>query len=193
MFELYNSFEPLLKFFWGVAVFSGLIFIVQTIMTFIGFADTDVDLDFDTADAVETDFDAGGAFELFTFRNLVNFLLGFGWGGISFYNMISNKILLLSLAFLIGAFFIFLFFVIMKQVLKLSENNSFDIQEAIGKTANVYLFIPPNKEGDGIVHVSIKGALRELKAQTLDTEKIETGSEVRIIDIYDNKLIVAKV
>jgi hypothetical protein len=34
-------------------------------------------------------------FEIFTLRNLINFLLGFSWTGISFYDAIENKMLLI--------------------------------------------------------------------------------------------------
>jgi hypothetical protein len=46
-------------------------------MTFLGLSDGETDMDSDTGD-VELPF------EIFTLRNLINFLLGFSWTGISF-------------------------------------------------------------------------------------------------------------
>ena len=44
MMDFFNSLEPLQKFFWIVACCASLVFIIQTVMTFIGLGtDTDVD------------------------------------------------------------------------------------------------------------------------------------------------------
>lgn len=190
MFEAYNNLDPLLKVYWGIAIFSSLVFIVQAIITFIGLGGDDVpdgDLDGDM------DGDGDMPFQIFTFKNLIHFLLGFSWTGISLYSVIPNKILLNVVAFLVGGFFIFLFFFIIKQLMKLAEDNSFEIESAVGKTADVYLGIPPSKQGKGKVTVSIKGALHELNAITEDDAKIETGTVVKITDAVNDIVIVTRV
>jgi hypothetical protein len=57
----------LLKAFWYIALPVSL-FSTQTIMTFLGLSDGETDMDSDTGD-VELPF------EIFTLRNLINFLL----------------------------------------------------------------------------------------------------------------------
>ena len=103
--EILENLDPLLKMFWYVAIPTSLIFIIQTIMTFVGADATDgIDADFDG------DFDGSDApFQLFSLRNLINFLLGFSWTGISFYFLIPNKFLLVLLSLAIGILFIYLF------------------------------------------------------------------------------------
>src|SRR5690606_1618210 len=92
--ETLSSFE---KVMWGLAIPSSLIFIVQSIMTFLGMdADADLDVDFDGDMGGEQD---SSPFQLFTFRNMVNFFLGFSWTGISLYNDISNKLVLGLISF----------------------------------------------------------------------------------------------
>src|SRR5690606_3646473 len=114
--ELFHNLEPWLKTFWFIAIPVRLIFLVQAAMTFIGA---------DAADGIEADFegDLGSSdapFQLFSFRNLVNFLLGFSWSGISFYDHIPNKMLLLAVAVVIGVFFVWLYFFIIRQLQKLA-------------------------------------------------------------------------
>jgi hypothetical protein len=58
----------LLKAFWYIALPVSLFFWLQTIMTFLGLSDGETDMDSDTGD-VELPF------EIFTLRNLINFLL----------------------------------------------------------------------------------------------------------------------
>lgn len=186
--EILNNLPPLLKTFWFVAIPASVIFLIQTIITFFGG---------DTADGVEADFDgdlSGGdaPFQLFSLRNLINFLLGFGWTGISFYDTISNQFVLISLAIIIGGIFVYFFFMIIKQVQKLAENNSFKINNTINKTAEVYLTIPEKKSGKGKVLVSVKGSVHELDAITAN-ETLPSGSMVRVVQIEnDNLLIVEK-
>jgi len=187
--EIFQSFEPLLRVFWFIAIPASIIFIIQTILTFIGA---------DATDGLDADFDSnleGGdsTFQLFSLRNLINFLLGFSWGGISFYSTIENKTLLVTVAFAIGASFIFLFFVVIQQLQKLAEDNSFRIEMTLNKTAEVYLTIPEKKSGQGKILVSVNGAFHELPAMT-ENEKIPSSTLVKIVKIENNNIpIVEKI
>lgn len=186
--DFLSGLDPLLRTFWFVAIPASVIFVIQTIMTFIGA---------DASEGINADFDGNfdgteAPFQLFSFRNLVNFLLGFGWSGVSFFGIIQNKILLIVVAVVIGALFIYLFFLIISQLLKLSENASFKTEETLNKTAEVYLTIPGNMEGRGKVLVSVKGSIRELEAMTRG-EKINSGATVKIVSAdNDSVLIVEK-
>src|SRR3989337_83316 len=185
--EFFQNLDPLLKTFWFMAIPSSLIFVIQSVMTFAGM---------DSHDGLNADFDSDlhgmdAPFQLFTFRNLINFLLGFSWTGISFYNLIDNGIVLVALSFSIGAVFIILFFMILRQIERLAEDNTFQISNALNKTGSVYLTIPAEKKGTGKVQVSVKGSFHELEAIT-ENEKIETSSLVRIIKIESNNLVLVE-
>ncbi|HEU0126594.1 MULTISPECIES: NfeD family protein [Flavobacterium] len=183
--EVLESLPTLLKSFWYIAIPTSLIFLIQTIITFSGL---------DIADGFDTDFDAhlhdGGDFQFFSLRNLINFLLGFSWTGISFYSTIGEQPwFLITLAFVVGVFFVLLFFFVIKQVQKLAEDNSFKITNTLDKTAEVYLTIPENKTGKGKIMISVNGAFHELEAMT-ENNRIPSGSAVKVIKIENNILIV---
>ncbi|WP_339920549.1 NfeD family protein [uncultured Flavobacterium sp.] len=180
-----ENYEPLLKAFWYIALPVSLFFGLQTIMTFLGLSDGETDIDSDTGD-VELPF------EIFTLRNLINFLLGFSWTGISFYNSIENKTVLIIISVIVGLLFVAIFFFLIKQILKLSENNSFKIENTLHKTAQVYLTIPEAKSGKGKVLISVNGAIHELDAMTLSTEKIPSNTTVKVVAVESNLLIVEK-
>jgi hypothetical protein len=55
----------------------------------------------------------------------------------------------------------------------------------------VYLSIPGNKGGKGKIQVSVKGTVHELDAIT-ESNRIESGSMVRIIRIENNSLVVVE-
>lgn len=184
--EIIENLEPLLRAFWFVAIPTSSIFLIQTIMTFMGV---------DSTDGLHPDFDGDlghpdTPFQLFSLRNLINFLLGFSWTGISFYSAISNRLVLILLSLAVGILFVYLFFVLMKQVQKLAEDNSFKISNTLFKTAEVYLTIPENKKGKGKIMISVNGAFHELEAMT-ENARIESGAVVKVVSIeYGNVLIV---
>lgn len=187
--ELIENLDTLQKTFWCIAGIASLIFIIQTIMTFVGA---------DAFDGIEADFDgnldsADTPFQLFSFRNLINFLLGFSWTGISFYSSIQNRAGLILLSVAVGILFVYLFFFIIKQVQKLAEDNSFKITNTLNKTAEVYLSIPEKKSGKGKVLISVNGAVHELDAMT-ENDKISSNAMVKVVKIEsDNILIVEKI
>lgn len=183
--EIFNNLDVLLKGFWLVAIPVTLIFLIQMVLTFVGSDATDgTSADFDG------DFDGSDTpFQLFSFRNLMNFLLGFSWTGISFYHIITNQILLIILSIAVGVLFVYLFFLIIRTLMRLSEDNTFKIIETIGKTAEVYVPIPPHKEGIGKIMLSVRGTVHELEAMT-NGERIPSNTMVKIVSVQDAVLFV---
>lgn len=186
--EILDHLEPLLRSFWFIAIPTSIIFIIQTIMTFAGIDDS--------SDGIEADFDGDfsdtdAPFQLFSLRNLINFLLGFSWTGISFYNTIANPIVLILFAFVIGVLFVALFFVIIKQVLKLGEDNTFKIANTLNKTAEVYLTIPEHKTGKGKIMISVNGAFHELEAMT-ENDSIPSGATVKVVKIENQNILLVE-
>ena len=181
-----EHYEPLLKAFWYIALPVSIFFLLQTISTFIGLSGSETDADTDEGDG-------DMPFELFTLRNLINFLLGFSWTGISFYQSIENKTILIGISVLVGILFVGVFFFLIKQILKLSEDNSFKIENTINKTAEVYLTIPEAKSGKGKIQISVNGSFHELDAITTSPEKLASGSTVKVVAVEHNLVIVEKI
>lgn len=185
--ETFNNLDLLLKGFWIVAIPVTIIFLIQMVLTFMGS---------DTGDGTSADFDgdfdgSDAPFQLFSFRNLMNFLLGFSWTGISFYRIITNEALLILLSVAVGVLFVYLFFLIIRTLMRLSEDNTFKLSETIGKTAEVYVPIPAHKVGFGKVTLSVRGAIHELEAMT-NGERIPSNTMVKIVSVEDAVLFVER-
>ncbi len=187
--EFFDLMDPVLRGFWYIAIPSSLFFLGQTLLTFFGA---------DATDGIDADFDSNlsgteAPFQLFSLRNLINFLLGFSWSGIAFYTTIPNNALLLLFATLVGSAFVWLFFIIIKQLQKLAEDNSFKLSNTLNKTAEVYLTIPEHLTGKGKILISVNGSFHELEAVT-QQERIASGSIVKVVAIEsDNLLRVEKI
>lgn len=184
LFAQYGAMPLLLQIFWGCAVVASLIFLVQMVLTLIGMDSSDMDVDFDGANTM----DLGGGLNLFTIKNFIGFLVGFGWAGVCFYNSITSSILLILVAVIVGLLFVGIFVVIYKQTKKLEHNGAFQIDDVKGTTVSVYLRIPAQGSGKGKVQVSQNGSVHELDALT-DGEEIPSGAKVKVVEIVDNETV----
>ena len=191
MMDLFNSLEPLQKFFWTIACCASLVFIIQTVMTFVGLG-TDADVDAGPMDGSVDSMEDGSLSGVFSFRNLINFLLGYGWAGVLLHDSIEKGWLLQLIAIAVGLLFVLAFVFMFRQVMKLSHDGSFKMKEAIGLKADVYLRIPAARSGRGKVQVSVKGSIHEIDAMTDNDNEIATGGQVEIVDVLADDLLLVK-
>ena len=184
----YLGLDPSLQIFWGCALISSGVFAIQTVMTLIGMdnAEMDMDADFD-GDTMDT----GGYMSLFSIRSLVNFFVGFGWAGISFYNVIPVKFLLFAVAIAIGIGFGYMYVFLRKRLMRLESNGAVDINDSLGKEAEVYLRIPANNTGAGKVQISLGGSIHEMPAITEGNE-IPSGKRIIVTKVLDNKTLLVE-
>ena len=190
--EWYNQLDPILKMYWGIAIFASIVVLIQTTMSFAGTGDVDtgdVDVDFDAdTDADADSLDHAGVMHLISIRNIFYFLLGFGWTGVSFWNTIPDRGLLCAIAVLVGFLFVAIFLFLFRQMMKLQSNGAFNIDDAVGRVCDVYLRIPANKKGMGKVQISFNGSVQELDAHTTG-EQIPSGAKVRVLRVIDKKVL----
>ncbi len=189
----YEALDPTLRVYWTIALATSLVFIIQMVLTFIGIGDHDADLAMpDATDVPDGDtLDSGGAIQLFTVRNLINFLLGVGWGGVCFWSTIPVRLLLAIVAILCGCAFVAMFVFMFRQMKKLESNGAFRIQDCVGAVCAVYLRIPASRKGQGKVQISLNGSVQEISAMT-DGDLIPTGTRVKVVEVIDeNPLLVA--
>ena len=189
LLETFRSYELALQVYWVMALVASLLFIIQAIMTFMGFdADTDLDAP-DVPDGADADFDADG-FHLVSVKTIVCFVLGAGWTGVLFWDQIPNRIVLGLVAALVGLAFMALIAWLLYLVLKLDKDNTFRVEKVVGLNADVYLTIPANKAATGKIMVSLDGSMHELEALNADDEKIATGDKVKITGVVQGDVVL---
>ena len=191
MMDLFNSLEPLQKFFWVIALCASLVFLIQTIMTFVGLG-TDADVDAGPMDSSIDSMEDGSLSGVFSFRNLINFLLGYGWAGALLFSSIEKGWLLQVVAIAVGLVFVLAFVFMFRQVMKLSHDGSFKMSEAVGLKADVYLRIPASRSGRGKVQVSVKGSVHEVDAMTDRNDGVATGAQVKIVKVLGDDLLLVE-
>ena len=126
--------------------------------------------------------DEGGSLSLFSLRSLVNFFVGFGWAGVSFYGLIPQKWMLYLASMAVGLCFGYMYFFIRRQTKKLESDGTINICESLGKTCDVYLRIPGQQGGQGKVQISLHGSIHELPALT-SGPMLASGTRVRVVEV----------
>lgn len=197
----WNGLDSTMHFYWGIALFASTIFLIQLVMTFIGIGDADAgDGDLDFGGGGDADFggdtdgdtlDTGGTLQLFSVRNIINFLLGLGWGGVCFSPSIGNHVLLALAALATGCAFVALFLFVYRQMRHLEHNGAFRIADCVGQVADVYLRIPATRQGVGKVQYSFQGSVQELPAIT-DGELIPSGAKVRVLEVIGGHTLLVE-
>ena len=181
------------KVLWGVTLAASLIFIIQSVMTFVGAdVESDFDLDVDgTADGSDLSNIEGGS-NLYTFRNFVNFVLGFGWSLILLQESIASVPLRVIVSVLIGIALVAVVMWLFKWLAGMQQSGNINLQKAAaGCEGKVYLTIPAARSGSGKVQITIAGAVREYDAVTESEEALRTGMTIRVVDVIDaNTLLV---
>ncbi|MBQ0058158.1 MAG: serine protease [Bacteroidales bacterium] len=192
MLETFQSLDLMLQIFWGLAILSSVVFIIQAIGTFMGL-DADTDLSADAADSADASdsFDDSG-FHLVSFKSVISFILGFSWTGVLFWDDFENPIWLCLLATVIGLAFMAIIAWALYMVMKLDKDNTFRTKDTVGMTADVYLRIPAMKKDSGKITISLNGSMHELEAITESVEDIPTGAKVRILNELDGDTVLVE-
>lgn len=174
---------------WAVTLSATLIFVIQTIMTFLGFGGNDGDFDLDTSDG---SFDADPSMNLLTFRNLVNFCLGFGWTAVLLREQIESGALLIIISAIVGILLVAVVMWIFKWLSGMQQTGNIDVHKsAVGCEGKVYLTIPGERKGEGKVQITINNAVREYDAVT-DGETIPNGKAIKVTEVINDYTLLVE-
>ena len=186
MVEWWNSLSAMMKVLWAITLSASLIFVIQSVMTFLGAGDSsDFDVDTDVSGDVDVpDTDVHGTGQgLLTFRNFVNFLLGFGWSAILLRESIGSTPLLIVVSVIVGVILVTLVMLLFKWLSGMQEAGNINVfKSAVGCEGKVYLAIPGERSGSGKVQITINDAVREYEAVT-DGPALTTGTSVRVVEV----------
>lgn len=177
------------KIYLTVAIPASLLLIVQTLMTFFGWAgEIDVDMNGDG----DVDMTGESGMTLFSVRNLVAFFTFFGWSGLWMLTSDVKPVIVVLLSVLVGLLFMFVSMSLFYLVSKMQRSGTLVLNNAIGIVGEVYIRIPGNHMGYGKVMVAIQGALNEIEAITDETEDLHTGTQVEVIGVEGNSRLIVK-
>ena len=184
MTEWWVALEGDEKIFYGIALASSLVMVIQLVLTLVGGV-------FDVADGefeVEaTDGDLG----ILSIRTICAFFVGFGWGGLTALSIYEGDTFIATVAgFITGSLFLTVVLWTMRGLHSLKDDGTVDIKNAVGSTGNVYLPIPPNREGTGQVQIIIQGRERVVIALTDSDKELDNRTRVTVVEQIDSQTIL---
>ncbi len=189
------SLSVAMKILWGVTLAASLIFIIQSILTFIGAdgGDGGIDTDFDSGfDTEAADAAVEGGTNLYTFRNFVNFILGFGWSAILLQDKITSIPLLLILSAVVGVALVAIVMYLFKWLSSMQQSGNINLYKAaVGCNGTVYIPIPGERQGEGKVQLSINQSVREYNAVT-DGEALKTGTQIKVVEVLSPDTVLVE-
>ena len=188
------ALSPAMKVLWAVTLTASLIFIIQSITTFIG-ADSDtggLDMDVDTGGGLDDVSNIDGGSNLYTFRNFVNFFLGFGWTAILLHEKVSSTALLLFIAAIVGVGLVALVMYLFKWLGSMQQSGNINVyKSAVGCQGKVYLTIPAARSGEGKVQITINNSVREYNAVT-DGDEIKNGTAIKVTEVLNDSTLLVE-
>lgn len=177
------------KIFWSIALIFSFLFLVQTIFSF---AAGDGDTAYGDAD-LATESDHGIGYGFLTIKNFIAFFTIFGWTGVALSGSDLPKIAVIGLAFVGGCAIVAMMVVLMRSMSKLKQSGTLQIENAVGKTATVYLRIPAARQGTGKITINLQGTQREMSAVTDDPADISTGSFVMVKEVLGDNILAVSI
>jgi hypothetical protein len=183
----WQGMSILAKIYWLVALPFSVLFIIQTILTFIGGDAVDSHGDAD----VSVDSDTGIDFQFLSIKNLIAFFTIFGWVGVVTLGSGVPPFWTVVLATIAGLIMMTIMATLMYFMGKLNENGALNLKKSTGKTGSVYLPIPPKRSGLGKVQINFQG-YQTLDAMTDEEVEIPNGSLVEVVDVINNEILLVK-
>jgi len=185
----WEGLSTITRIYWLIAISASLIFLIQTVMTFIG-ADSDTGhLDaFGDADAsISTDHGIG--FQLISFKNFIAFFTIFGWSGLACIESKLSIVATVAISVVCGLLMMVIMTSIYYFMGKLTESGNVTMEKIIGKTGSVYLVIPAKRKASGKIQIQHQGYLT-LDAMTDEETDIPTGSVIQVSGIINDNLVL---
>ncbi len=180
------------KVFWAIAIVSSLLFLIQFILNIIGLdADTDVDFDVSADADLDPGFSLDADFSLLSIRSIIAFFTFFGWAGVMTLGNGGGVIVALTFATLAGFTAMFVVAYMMYKFSQLDTSKTVDVRHAIEQTGEVYLTIPEQSTGTGLIHLKVDGAVREFQATT-HGKALPTGAPVKVVDVLENNILLVE-
>lgn len=187
----FNSLTALEKTYFIIACIATVFLIIQILfMIFGGDGEIDGDLDTDGDGSFDSPMESG--ITPFTVKGIVAFFAIGGWTGLLMLSYEVNVAVSVIVSILAGGVALVVVWLILRSILKLQDSGTLVLERVIGKTATVYVSIPPKRDGRGKVTMTAQGKFTELDAVTDEEERIKVDEVVEVVEVIGDCLVVKR-
>lgn len=131
-------------------------------------------------------------FSVISFRTLVAAIAFFGVSGKAALSAGYEPSTSFILAVIVGVAAMYGMYWLMRAIAGLNSSGNERIGNAIGRQATVYLRIPATRSGPGKVQLSMQNRIVEYQAFTDDTEILQAGESVEVVDVAGSDTVYVR-
>lgn len=174
------------QLYWAISIFASVLQVFLLIGAFMGHG-SDFDHGADSHDGSTTD-----SVKILSLRILVAFFVGFGWAGVLAQRQGMSAGGIATAAIISGFAFMMLMFVTMRLLMSMRDDGSLHYENAIGIRGQVYVTIPPKREGLGQIEVMLQGRLITASAVTDADRALSPQAGIEITALMPPNTFVVK-
>jgi hypothetical protein len=166
-----------------MAVVATLLFLIRLGMSMSGGGGSDFEAD--------TSFDSDASFTILSVLSILAFFMGAGWMGLA--ARLDWELGRLASSLLAAGFGFAMMMAaagMSHAARRLDRTVEYDLRTAVGRSARVYLTVPPVGQGSGQVEVSVSGRRKVVRAVSAGP-RLEAFSQVTIVGARDDETLVA--
>ena len=190
--EWFKEFGGLEWAYFVIACIGTVFLLVQIVMMIIGADDGGADFDTDTDGDGAFDSHTDTGLSLFSTKGLTAFFAIGGWTGLVMLTSLVSPAIAIPVSVVAGIAAYFIVWFAVRMMLRLQEDGTADYETAVGKTATVYVSIPPAREGRGKVTLTLQGRYTEADAVTDEKERIPVDAQVVILQSQGDVFVVTR-
>ncbi|MBQ8036752.1 MAG: hypothetical protein IJ268_07160 [Proteobacteria bacterium] len=205
MVSWFSGLSGFEQVFYVIAFISTLFFILKTVLMTLGIGNGGIDIDgdgiVDIPDSLDingdgvldsADENAASALHFFSLHGILAFFCVGSWVTLGTLNAFGIHILALLCGLVAGSIMLVVCAYLTRALMSLEASGNVNTKRAIGKEGEVYLMIPPHEKGKGKVNIELNGKLCEYDAVSLDPMPIKYGTQVRVVDVLDDDVMVVQ-
>ncbi len=154
---------------WAATLLAALMFVISFFTDFDGSGDADVT----AGDGADTG--------MFSFRAVVGFFLGFGWGGYISQQTMGDALWACCIGLGVGVVMFLLVAMLIRMIYGLRSDGNITADSLVGLSGTVYVTIPPNGEPGGQVQVAHPNQLITIAAVQQGDEPLPAGTRITVV------------
>lgn len=166
---------------WAATLLAALMFVISFFTDFDGGGDADVS----AGDGADTG--------MFSFRAVVGFFLGFGWGGYICQQTMGSPLLACGVGLGVGVIMFVLVAMLIRMIYGLRSDGNITADSLVGLTGTVYVTIPPNGEPGGQVQVAHPNQLITIAAVQQGNEPLPAGTRITVVSSVAGQVTVQNI
>jgi len=152
--------------------------------------DGSVDINDDTSPPEASNCGNASVLRVFTIRGIVAFFALGGWAGLAALSAGLHPIWAVQISLFIGVCALLLAAIVIRLALRMQTSGNLILNNAISKTADVYIRIPSGRSEKGKVTMLLQERFVELDAVTDSGTDIMPNSKVEVVAVIDGDCLV---